>query len=101
MKGLARNTCTSVSYIDICQHNPGVENMKIPRSLIAIAALALLPGIVAAHGTRRFEGGLWWTGTGFEARTFYAVDGILRVSWDGSVDEVVDLEGRFIVPPLA
>ena len=75
--------------------------MKIARSVIACALLALVPGIVAAHGTRRFEGGMWWTGAGFEARTYYAVDGILRASWDGSVDEVVSLAGRFVVPPLA
>ena len=75
--------------------------MTIARSVIGAALLLLAPGIVSSHGARRFDGGMWWTGSGFEARTFYAVDGFLRPAWDGKIDEVVSLEGRFVVPPLA
>src|SRR5512134_3046912 len=71
---------------------------RIARTFTLAAGLAT--GIASAHGTLRFEGGLWWTGSGFEARTYYVADGLLRASWDGAVDEVVDLSGRWVVPPL-
>jgi imidazolonepropionase-like amidohydrolase len=56
---------------------------------------------VFAHGVTRYEGGQWFNGRTFEARSWYSVEGVLRSSWEGKVDSVVRLQGRFIVPPLA
>jgi len=65
-----------------------------------LLSIVLAAGSAAAHGSLRLEGGTWWTGSGFEPRTFWVVDGVLRSSWDGPVDQVVDLKGSWIVPPL-
>ncbi len=40
-------------------------------------------------------------GESFEAKTFYAVDGSLRESYDGEVGETIDLRGGYVIPPFA
>lgn len=49
----------------------------------------------------RFTGGLWFDGRGFAPRTVYAVNGVLRLSHAGKVDETFDLAGKYVVPPFA
>jgi hypothetical protein len=44
--------------------------------------------------------GLWWRGDGFEARTFYAVNGILRERAPARVDSTIDLTGLYVIPPF-
>ncbi len=48
-----------------------------------------------------FANGRWLTNESFEDRTFYAVRGILTSARPAHVDTVVDLQGRFIIPPFA
>ena len=50
-----------------------------------------------AHGVLKLTNGLWYNGSGFEEREFYAVEGILRESYEGDFT-VVDLEGAHVVP---
>jgi imidazolonepropionase-like amidohydrolase len=46
------------------------------------------------------EGGRWFNGTGFDDRTFYIRSGYLEASEPARVDSVVDLRGRYVIPPL-
>lgn len=47
-----------------------------------------------------FVGGRWFTGTGFEAATAYAVGGILTFQAPARVDSTIDLAGGYVVPPF-
>jgi imidazolonepropionase-like amidohydrolase len=46
------------------------------------------------------ENGLWFNGTGFDDRTFYIRSGYLQSTRPARVDSVLDLRGRFVIPPL-
>lgn len=46
------------------------------------------------------EHGKWFDGRGFEERTFYIVDGVLQRERPSLVDSILDLKGRYVVPPL-
>lgn len=47
-----------------------------------------------------FWNGHWYTGSGFEGRVYYAVDGILATQRPSTVTRVIDLEGRYVIPPF-
>lgn len=47
-----------------------------------------------------FVGGSWFTGTAFEERTAYAVDGVLTFEPPARVDSTVHLDGGYVVPPF-
>ena len=47
-----------------------------------------------------FVGGRWLTGSGFEKRTAYAVDGVLTLERPARVDSTVHLAGGYVVPPF-
>jgi imidazolonepropionase-like amidohydrolase len=73
---------------------------------LAALASALIAAAAAAHASPpapvyAFEGGRWWSGVGFEARTFYTVDGRITAHAPKRVDETIDLAGRYVIPPLA
>lgn len=55
------------------------------------------------HASRvyHFVNGLWFNGTTFEPKTFYAVDGILRSEYAGQVDTTINLQNKFATPPFA
>ena len=42
-----------------------------------------------------FVNGQWFTGTGFERRTFYSVNGLLETRAPARVDRTIDLAGGF------
>jgi hypothetical protein len=48
-----------------------------------------------------FRNGLWFDGRGFVERTMYAQDGVFVREPSAAVDSVVDLQGRWVVPPYA
>lgn len=70
-----------------------------------LLSLALLSAVsVSAQPqapTYEFTHGRWWNGSGYEAKTVYSVNGQLRMSWTGRIDETVDLKNGFVIPPLA
>lgn len=73
-------------------------------ALAAMAALAGGPAHAAAQPvpkTYELGGGEWWTGSDFEPRTMYSVAGLLSRDRPAHVDSVIDLTGRYIVPPFA
>gem|GEM_PF-195155 len=47
-----------------------------------------------------FVGGLWFTGTAFEERTAFAVNGILTFVQPAIVDSTIHLAGGYVVPPF-
>lgn len=47
-----------------------------------------------------FINGQWFGGKKFERRTFYSVDGVLTQRKPKRVDEIVDLENGFVIPPF-
>ncbi len=53
---------------------------------------------VPAEGVQ-FSGGRWFDGSGFVARDFFVVGGMLTSQKPERVDSVIDLAGKFVVPP--
>lgn len=51
--------------------------------------------------TYGFEKALWFDGTDFRSGSFYSSNGILTFNRPTSLDEMVDLSGRYVVPPFA
>ena len=47
-----------------------------------------------------FKNGNWYNGNGFAEATWYSVGGKLTKKKPAKVDEVIDLAGRWAVPPL-
>lgn len=88
------------------------------RTLVFFACLtaALLPGCTPAARSAdsvpvppqpapgeqvlAFVGGHWFTGTGFEARMAYTVDGVLTFQAPTRVDSTIQLAGGYVVPPF-
>jgi SAM-dependent methyltransferase len=48
-----------------------------------------------------FENAQWFDGAGFRSGAFYSVTGTLTFDRPVSIDETIDLRGRYIVPPFA
>jgi imidazolonepropionase-like amidohydrolase len=67
-----------------------------------MAALVLGPGSVTRQQTAlELVGGQWFDGEGFVAQTFYSVNGVLTSVRPPQVDSVLDLTGKFVIPPFA
>lgn len=47
-----------------------------------------------------FRNGLWFDGQKFARRQFYSVDGVLASRKSARVDSVIDLTGKYIIPPF-
>ena len=70
-----------------------------PALTLALATIALATD-ASGQRTAAFTNGLWFTGSGFERRTLYAVGDVLRSSAPASIDTTIDLGGRYVVPPF-
>jgi hypothetical protein len=74
---------------------------------LALLLLAVLPARhAAAHGGVRHDlllvNGRWWDGSRFVLRDrVYTVEGVIRPSHAGAVEDTIDLTGRFVAPPFA
>ena len=86
--------------------NTGIFDLEVSHSvsLVLVAAWSLAIFLLGstgaqAEGAQRFENGLWYNGTSFEKKTMLAVDGEFVHRFSESEFEVIDLEGRYIVPP--
>jgi imidazolonepropionase-like amidohydrolase len=44
--------------------------------------------------------GRWYTGRGFEPRTYFSVNGVLSARRPATVDSVIDLAGGYVIPPF-
>lgn len=76
--------------------------------LSATAALAgLKTGLAEAAAGRQpstkayeFVNGRWFDGRKFEAKKFYTVNGVLTSRKPAQVESVIDLSGKYVVPPF-
>ncbi|HZG51517.1 MAG TPA: amidohydrolase family protein [Pyrinomonadaceae bacterium] len=50
--------------------------------------------------TYKFINGQWFDGKGFQRKTFYSSGGVLVEREPRKVDEAIDLQGGFVVPPF-
>lgn len=75
----------------VSARNPGPTEARV------LETEARLPARLASYA---FTGGLWFDGERFVERDIYSVDGWFTAERPGAVDEIVDLAGRFIVPPF-
>ena len=79
------------------------------RSFLASAAAASVGMTTAAKMAGRqspskayeFVNGRWFDGQEFKNRRFYSVDGVLRSEKTARIDSVIDLAGKYVVPPFA
>jgi len=77
------------------------------RSLSCVAAAALIAVTCQtsnnADGLRvvEYRNGLWFDGAVFRPATWYSAGGTLRSKRPAYVDEVVDLQRKWVVPPYA
>lgn len=70
-----------------------------PTIVFFLALLFLAARPSHAHGSLKFINGLWYDGTGFVKTTWCSVENVFRTSCDGDA-RVIDLGGRYVVPPL-
>jgi imidazolonepropionase-like amidohydrolase len=73
------------------------------RAAVAAAVLMTSGAAAAAPPTPvyAFTGGRWWTGAGFVQKTVYTAGGVILAKRPARLDETIDLEGGYVVPPLA
>ncbi len=69
--------------------------------VLTVVCLAAGAGPAWAHGVTRYDNGHWFDGTTFVDTTYFTVEGKLVLKHPGEVDQVVDLQGGYVVPPLA
>jgi imidazolonepropionase-like amidohydrolase len=74
---------------------------KIFLLLAAAGLLAQLSFAQAAKKNYEFRNGRWYNGVGFTEATWYAVNGKLSKKAPVQIDSVIDLQGRWVVPPMA
>jgi tetratricopeptide (TPR) repeat protein len=68
--------------------------------LLSVHALTVREPVFA-HGIQCYVNGRWFNGRTFDAKTFYSIEGIFRTDYRGKVDQTIDLQGRYIIPPFA
>jgi imidazolonepropionase-like amidohydrolase len=69
--------------------------------LIGICVLLIASqSAVARQPVLQFDNGRWFDGSGFEDRTMYTREGRLSLHRPETVDEVIDLDGAHVIPPL-
>jgi Amidohydrolase family len=85
-------------------HLPRSSDVVTPMKLTAVAAV-LFSVMAATTGpptpNYAFVHGQWWNGSGYEERTVYTVDGVIRWKRPIYIDQTFDLHGGFVIPPLA
>ena len=72
--------------------------------IIAAAILVCLATSSAFAQTAKvyeFTNGRWFDGKGFKRQKMYSVDGIFIKKKPSKIDESVDLQNGFVIPPLA
>lgn len=77
----------------------------LPVVLLSCALIFLsassFPSNAQTGKTYKFINGNWYDGRIFKRQTFYSVGGILTRRKPAKVDETVDLENKFVIPPFA
>ena len=71
----------------------------LPCLLFTLSALAVF-GQAPATRTYELRNGNWYNGKDFTPGTWYVVNGLLSKKTPAKVDSVVDLQGRWVTPPM-
>jgi imidazolonepropionase-like amidohydrolase len=69
-------------------------------SLVALSIGARVARQQSSTKTYEFINGQWFDGQNFKSKKFYSVNGTFASRKPARVDEVVDLNGNYIVPPF-
>jgi hypothetical protein len=59
-----------------------------------------IPPALPSRKTYKFINGQWFDGKKFERRVFYSVGGVLTQKQLRAIDEVIDLQSGYVVPPF-
>lgn len=78
------------------------------RNLVVMAALLALSfpaqgraaGVAAERKNYEFAGGRWFDGQKFVSKKFYSAGGTLTSRRPARVDSVIDLSGKYVIPPF-
>ena len=70
---------------------------KVFMIIFMLFSLAMAQAEEVVH----FRNGMWLNDNVFEKGDFYAVDGVLRKHFEGTPSRVIDLKGKFVIPPFA
>ena len=72
---------------------------------ISLATLCIALNIItppaSAQPVYEFKNGHWYSDGSFVASTFYSQHGVLTETRPARVDSVIDLDGKWVIPPLA
>jgi imidazolonepropionase-like amidohydrolase len=73
------------------------------RTFITASSLLVAGGPARAQslGTYAFKDAQWFDGATFRPGTIYSVNGVLTFERPSSVDETIELRGKYVVPPFA
>jgi imidazolonepropionase-like amidohydrolase len=69
--------------------------------LRTISCTAVAQNATQTGSTYKLINGQWFDGKGFQRRTYYSVNGFLTQKRPQSVDEIIDLQNGYVVPPFA
>lgn len=72
--------------------------------MLVILAFSFPLNIAADYQSQtsyEFRNGYWFDGKSFAIKTFYSTGGILASKRPARVDAVIDLTGKYVIPPLA
>ena len=74
----------------------------ILRITVVVSFLCLTLAAWPDSGRKNYQivNGKWFNGKGFQPQTLYSVGGILTRKKPRGAVEVLDLAGKFVVPPL-
>jgi hypothetical protein len=86
------------------------EGEMINRLLIVVIAVGTIGcggsgkdhlGPTPSGATTKLSGGKWFDGQEFVSKTFFSVSGVLTTAQPARVDAILDLSGKFVIPPYA
>lgn len=69
-------------------------------TLVGLTLGARATGQRPSSKTYEFANGQWFDGQDFRRKKYYSVGGILTAQKPGKIDHVIDLTGKFVIPPF-
>jgi hypothetical protein len=75
----------------------------LTKTMITLAGLMLdarVSGQQSLSKTYEFINGQWFDGQAFRSKGFYSVGGILTAKKRSKIDSVIDLAGKYVIPPF-
>jgi imidazolonepropionase-like amidohydrolase len=80
----------------------GIKQLSLLAVVLSCGFALFVPRVTANDQPNlEFLGGRWWDGEKFLAKTVYSVNGDFATVRPSRVDAVLNLDGKFVVPPYA